>query len=179
MPIIINVYWAFKRDRSDLAIRHDHAIMKITVSIAFCLGILICHSSDAQNTNRTTEVGHVAEEIRNIDLKMDMPGGFGSVLISELPTSYLVRLPVHNGIPVKEYSLPDLSGLGLQVWLLKTDGTSVPQRGKPRLAGMQNAGWDSFDMIYAFDKVPSDELAGIVLRAKGKLYCQEIRTTEK
>jgi hypothetical protein len=44
---------------------------------------------------------------------------------------------------------------------------------------MQNAGWDSFDMIYAFDKVPSDELAGIVLRAKGKLYCQEIRTTEK
>jgi hypothetical protein len=153
--------------------------MKITFSIAFCLGILICHSSDAQNTNRTTEVGHVAEEVRHIDLQTDIPGGFGSVLISELPTSYVVQLSVHNGIPVKEYSPPDLSGLGLQVWLLKTVGTSVPQQGKPRLAGVQNAGWDSSYMNYAFDKVPSDELAGIVLRVKGKLYCQEIRATEK
>jgi hypothetical protein len=152
--------------------------MKIAASILFCLSVLTCRSSDGQDTNKTAEVSgqanRIAEEVRHIDLKMDMPGGSGSVLMSEEPTLYLVQLRVGGGSSFEKRPPPDVSSLGLQVWLLKADGTTIHQHDKPTLIGIGNAGFDTDYMIYTFDNVPSNELAGIVLLVKGKLYCREI-----
>jgi len=105
---------------------------------------------------------------------MDMPGGFGPVAMSDQPALYLVQLPVGGGSSFTNHPPPDVSSLGLQVWLLKTDGTAVHPRGKPSRIGIGNAGWDTDYMIYTFNKVPSNELAGIILQVKGKLYSREI-----
>jgi len=146
--------------------------MKITTPIVVCLSILVCYFSDAQDTNKTVEVRH-------IDLKMDMPGGFGSVLMSEQPTLYLVQLPVGGGSSFEKHPAPDVESLGLQVWLLRADGATISQRDKPTLIGISNAGSDTDYMMYTFARGASDELAGIVLQVKGKLYCREIGIQRK
>ena len=113
-------------------------------------------------------------KVRHIDLKMEMPGGFGSVLMSEQPTVFLVQLPIGGGSSFVKRPPPDVNSLDLQVWLLRKDGTAIPQHDKPTSIGIANAGSDTDYMIYTFEKVASYELAGIVVRVKGKLYCQEI-----
>jgi len=96
--------------------------------------------------------------------------------MSEQPTLYLVQIPIQGRSSFDKYSAPDVKSLGLQVWLLKRDGTTVHQQQKPTMIGIGNAGWDTDYMEYTFNKVPSDELAGIILQVKGKLYCSEITT---
>ena len=160
---------------------HEHnrrlRAMKITATSLFCLAVLTCRSSDRQDTNILTEALKQAGEVRHVDLKMEMPGGLGSVLMSDQPALYLVQVPVGGGSSFKKYSPPDVSSMGLQVWLLKADGTSVRQREKPSLMGIGNAGWDTDYMIYTFNKVPSNELGGIVLQVKGQLYCRKITSS--
>jgi len=150
--------------------------MKSIKPLTFILGsvILICLSSDAQDTNKIEAARKEASQVRPCVLKIDY--GYGPAVFSDQPTLYLVQLPVATGKISEEHSEPDVDSFGLQVWLLKTDGTSIPQRGKPNMVGIGNAGWYTDSMIYTFDKVPANELAGIVLRVKGKLYCQEIET---
>ena len=148
--------------------------MKITATILLCLGVLTCRSSVGQDTNKSTDALRQAGEVRHIDLKLDMPEGLGSVLMSEQPTLYLVQVPVGGGRSLTKYPSPDVSNLVLQVWLLKADGSSVHQQEQPDLTVIGNAGWDTYSMDYTFNKVPSSELAGIVLQVNGKLYCREI-----
>jgi hypothetical protein len=154
--------------------------MKISTIFAACL-VMICQTSNAQTTNKPTaalsHASQTAEDVKHTVLNIDY--GLGHVLMSEQPTIYAVQLPVGGGSSFKEYPAPDVAGMGLQVWLLRADGTTIPQRGKPAQIGIGNAGWDNLFMIYTFDRGVSNELAGIVVRAKGKLYCQEIGADKK
>src|SRR5215467_11055621 len=109
----------------------------------FCLAALIWRFSQGQNTNTTTEAWNQTEGVRHFDLKMDMPGGLGPVAMSDQVAMYVVQLPVGGGSSFEKHSPPDVSSLGLQVWLLKTNGTAVNQRAKPSLIGISNAGWDT------------------------------------
>jgi hypothetical protein len=67
-----------------------------------------------------------------------------------------------------------LSGMAIQVWLLKSDGTSLPQREKPANLGIGNAGSDTDIMLFSLDDAPPKDVAGVVVRANGKLYIHEI-----
>lgn len=61
-----------------------------------------------------------------------------------------------------------LKDLKLQVWLLKTDGTTLKQ--KDALAGgVCNAGECEDSMMFVFEHVPPTEIAGLVVLADGKL----------
>jgi hypothetical protein len=151
--------------------------MKINATILFCLAVLTWCSSRGQDTNKPIEVWNQTEGIRHIDLKIDMPDGLGPVSMSDQVAMYVVQLPIGGASSFAKYSPPDASGLGLQVWLLKTNGTAVNQRTKPHIIGIGNAGWDTYYMIYTFDRVPSNELAGIVFQVKGKFYSREITSS--
>jgi hypothetical protein len=153
--------------------------MKIAASLAFALGILICHSSRAQSTDAATKISKEASPVRFSDVKINY--GFGSVLMSEQPKLYTVQLPVGGGSSFEKHPYPDVSGWGLQVWLLKADGTAVPQQGKPSLVRIGNAGSDMDYMVFAFAEKPgsTDELAGVTVRVKGKFYCHEITADGK
>jgi hypothetical protein len=155
--------------------------MKILKILAVCVGVVICQLCVAQDTNKVTgalsKARRAAMEVKHIPLTINY--GLGHVLMSEQPTLYSVQLPIGGGSSFEKYPTPDVGSLGLQVWLLRTDGTAIPQHGKPDQVGIGNAGWDNLYMIYTFDKGASSELAGIVVRAKGKLYCQEIGAERK
>src|SRR5262245_20379937 len=122
--------------------------MRTTAVILFCLGVMTCRSSHGQDTNKPVDAWNVTDGIRHIDLKMEMPGGLGPISMSEQSMIYVVQLTVGSGRSSENYSAPDVSSLGLQVWLLKADGTSVPPRDKPGLIGIGNAGWDTHYMTY-------------------------------
>lgn len=154
--------------------------MKVGAFILLCLSVLTSLCSDGQDTNKTAEVLGKAQgnfEEGDIDLKMDMPEGLGSVRMVEAPRLYIVRLPVElpvAGTSFLNHPAPDVSSLGLQVWLLQPDGTTFPQFRKPSLTGIAFAGRESYSMLYTFTRLPSIELAGIIVQVKGKLYCREI-----
>jgi|GEM_PF-3337904 len=144
--------------------------LKIVGVFAAILCLLACRSVPAQSTNTPA-----VKKVQHIDLKIDY--GFGRVLMSEQPAVYAVQLPM--GKPAEEGAASDANSLDPQVWLLKTDGTTVPARARPTHVGIGMAGRVTHYMMYTFDKVPADELAGIVVRAGGKLFCEEIGTERK
>jgi len=155
--------------------------MKNLKILAVCLGMMIGQFCNAQNTNKVTgalsKARQAAMEVKHIPLTINY--GLGHVLMSEQPTLYSVQLPIGGGSSFEKYPAPDVESFGLQVWLLRTDGTAIPQHGKPGEIEIGGAGWDNVYMLYTFDKGASNELAGIVVRAKGKLYCQEIGAERK
>jgi hypothetical protein len=64
---------------------------------------------------------------------------------------------------------------GLQVWLLKNDGTAVRQRSPIRRAASSTAAsWATHTEEVIFEHAPFQDLAALVLRAEGKLIIREI-----
>lgn len=65
-----------------------------------------------------------------------------------------------------------------QVWLLRMDGTQVPQCAQPFVFSMGMPGDYARDyQFHTFPKIPPDELASIVVSFQGRLYCHQIRKT--
>ena len=118
-------------------------------------------------------------KIIHYDLNLDVPGGYGAVLFSEQPTIYVFEVPVGGGPSLEKRPVPDLESLGLQVWLLKADGTTIPRDSQPASITIGNAGGDTDCVIYTFTKLPAGKPVGVVLRVKGKLYCREINVERK
>jgi hypothetical protein len=79
---------------------------------------------------------------------------------------------VHDGA-----SSPNpLSVRTTQVWLLRKDGTAVGMN----LIQPMNAMWSGdipfpYGMVFTFEAVPPQELAGVVVSVNGKLYVREIK----
>jgi hypothetical protein len=67
-----------------------------------------------------------------------------------------------------------LAGFTIQVWLLHTDGTALAQIYKPTHTGMGWAGENTDMIAVAFDRVPKDQLAGVVVSVNGRLYARNI-----
>lgn len=72
-------------------------------------------------------------------------------------------------------SRTDVSALGFQVWLLKADGTVVPQVSADPAPGMIGSGLGEYWFVtFHFSKAPIADIIGIAFRKQGKLYSQEI-----
>lgn len=159
--------------------------MKIGAFFVICLSFLTWHSSDAQVPNQTAEPFGQAAEYRPKIVPVDFglqngPGNFGSLVVSEQETCITVQVPVDSrrqaprGV-VDTRPDPDVAKLGLQVWLLKADGTMVlKQRADSAVSfKIANAGGEQLFVMFQFTKVPVAEITGIVFRQAGKLYsCQ-------
>jgi hypothetical protein len=80
---------------------------------------------------------------------------------------------VHDGA-----SSPNLLSVGTtQVWLLRKDGTAVGSLIQP-----MDAMWSAdipfpHGMVFTFQTVPPQELAGVVVSVNGKLFVREIKAS--
>src|SRR5215831_18581756 len=143
-------------------------MMKIAAFLALCISILVCGPADAKDPSK---VPGLPSHFRHIDAKMDIPGGFGDVLMTEQPTFYSVQVPVGSARADRKWTLADLTGIGLQVWLLTTDGAMIRQLQKPSLVTVGNFGnYGTVYMVDAFEINPTNALARIVIQVNGKLY---------
>lgn len=99
------------------------------------------------------------------------PDGMGALLaVDQGGAGITVQVPV----PPRA-NRADVSALGLQVWLLKADGTVVLQQSADPASGMIGSGLgESWFVIFHFSKVPVADIIGIAFRKQGKLYSQEI-----
>lgn len=109
----------------------------------------------------------------------------------------LVRWPLSDGIQAvtlmdeKEFLLVDIAGpsvaefrgekptrpsaKGLQVWVLKKDGTAVPPRSPMRESAWGSmGGWATPSYELTFQYVRFEDLAGVVVSVNGKLIGREM-----
>lgn len=100
--------------------------------------------------------------------------GSGPAIFTEQSACFSVQVPIGF---LKNWR--DRNGAGqVQVWLLKRDGTIVPQAARPFVFAVGTAGDYARDyQFYSFPKVPADELASVIVSYHGKLYCHEIKKT--
>jgi hypothetical protein len=135
-----------------------------------------------------TEVSQSGDNSRRIvsaDFKLkDGPDRLGPLVVSDQSACITVQVPVEARLQapigaVDTRPSPDATKLGLQVWILKADGTVVPQQSADRGGSMiGGAGAENWFVMFQFTKVPLAEITGIVFRKDGKLYSEEIRATD-
>lgn len=98
--------------------------------------------------------------------------GSGPAIFREQSSCFSVQVPMGFLKNWKERKDADT----VQVWLLKKDGTQVPQCAAPFVFSIGTFGEDAKDyQFYTFPKIPEDELASVIVSYNGRLYCHEIR----
>lgn len=111
------------------------------------------------------------------DIKLVSPQGIrlngsGPAIFREQTSCYSVQVPIgflKNWRTRCDADVP-------QVWLLRTDGTMVPQIAEPFIFSQGTLGDYATDyQLYTFPKVPVAELASLVVSCHGRLYCHEIK----
>jgi hypothetical protein len=98
--------------------------------------------------------------------------GSGPAIFTEQSSCFSVQVPMGF---LKNWK--DRNGAEeVQVWLLRRDGTMVPQVARPFIFALGTAGDYARDyQFYSFPKVAADELASVVVCYHGRLYCHEIQ----
>jgi hypothetical protein len=143
--------------------------------IILCLALVLSGGfilSRADETNVITSTNLSVAKIVNPQSSVDLPK-LGHAIFREQSSNFSLQVPIGGAKNSEPMSNP--SNLDLQVWLLKTDGTSILQLGSPSEISIGSIGDYSTDyMFYQFQKVPVNELAGVVISMNGKLYCHEI-----
>ena len=141
---------------------------KIILGLALVLsgGFIL---SRAGGTNTITSTNLSVAKIVNPQGSVDLPK-LGHAIFREQSSGFSLQVPI--GIRKDGEPMSNSRNLDLQVWLLKTDGTSIPQLDKPSVISINSNDY----MFYMFQKVPLSELSGVVVSMSGKLYCHE---TEK
>jgi hypothetical protein len=81
--------------------------------------------------------------------------------------------------PARPAPEPDADIRHMQVWLLQADGTCLPQMMGPGFVYSGIYGVIDDDIVYAFNRNPTNEVVGVVLRYRGKLFCSEIKSAKK
>lgn len=124
-------------------------------------------------------------KIVSVDFKLkNGPDQLGSLVVSTQIASITVQVPVKGRLQsppgtVDTRPSPDVAKLGLQVWLLRADGTVVPQKDADRGASVIGGGGiENWFVMFHFANVPLAEITGIVFRKEGKLYSQQIAVTD-
>lgn len=98
--------------------------------------------------------------------------GAGPAIFQEQSSCFSVQVPMGFLKNWKERKHAEAA----QVWLLKADGTQVPQCAQPFVFSMGTLGDHATDyQFHTFPKVPVGELASVVVSFNGRLYCHEIR----
>ena len=127
-----------------------------------------------------TASAEARRQIVSVDFNPKEP----SLVISDQSASITVQVPVlsRSQAPtgtVDDRPGPDVPKLGLQIWLLKADGTVVAQRDVDRGASfIGSMGTEQWFVMFSFAKVPLAEITGIAFLKQGRLYSQQIATTD-
>jgi hypothetical protein len=149
----------------------------------FILGLALVLSgglilSRAVETNTITTASLSVAEIVSPQISVDLPK-LGPAFFREQSSTLSLQVPIGFRMKGEQLAASNSNTLDLQVWLLKSDGTSIPQLNKPSMISFSNFGGDSSTdyMFYTFQKVSVNKLSGVVVSMNGKLYCREIETS--
>jgi len=102
-------------------------------------------------------------------IDINMPGLNENVIFQK--PSFTVQMVVASrrmGDPI-----PKVSELHRQAWLLRPDGTLIPQSRKPMLGGGGGGGYMEYSLTFQFENEATNEVAAIMVRVGSKLYCRE------
>jgi len=146
---------------------------KLLLGLALVLsgGLIV---SRATETNTTAATNLSAVKIVSPQISVDLPK-LGQAVFREQSSNLSLQVPIGFRKNGEQLTATNSNTLDLQVWLLKSDGTSIPQLNKPNEETIGSIGDYSTDyMFYEFQKVPANELAGVVVSMNGKFYCHEI-----
>jgi hypothetical protein len=149
------------------------------LKLLLCLALVLsgaCYSVRANDAAIDTSTNFATVKIASPQ-SINSSEFFGSAIFREQSTCFSLQVPV--GFRQNGKSMETNSPV-VQVWLLRTDGTTIPQSDESSLVTIGSIGNYSTDYIYyRFSKVPVNELAGVVININGKLYCQELKKTTK
>ena len=146
---------------------------KIIPCLALVLsGIFI--SSHSDEINAIASMNLSVAKIANPQGSVDLPK-LGHAIFTEQASNFFLQVPIGSRRNGEKLPESNSNTLNLQVWVLKMDGSSIPQLDKPSVISIGSIGDYSTDyMLYQFPKVPVSELSGVVVCLNGKLYCHEI-----
>jgi hypothetical protein len=147
--------------------------MKFQVIICLALVLSGCYNlSRADEPNAITSTDLSVSKIVNPQGSVDLQK-IGQAIFREQSSGFSLQVPI--GSRKNSEPMSNSRNLDLQVWLLKTNGTTIFPSGRPSELSIGGIGFYSTDyMLYEFSKVPANELAGIVISINGRLYCNEI-----
>ena len=111
-------------------------------------------------------------------VSLAVPGRFHEVIFYEQTNLYSVAIIWGGQKATEPDRQPDADIRNLQVWLLQPDGTCIPQNTEPGFVWMGKWGMVNDEMIFSFTRYPTNQVAGVVLRYRGKLYCKEIEAAK-
>ena len=139
-----------------------------------CLIVALCAAYCAAAAPTTVPAPASQPTVTHQMLDLRIPDKVGVVTLSEQETCLTIQLDGH-AVPVDQPLDMKLPSIHPQVWVLKQDGASVPQKTiKPASLGISNAGFTNEVMVFQFEKTPLSKIAGVVLSIDGKLYAREL-----
>lgn len=149
------------------------ALLAMLSILAACLQAV---PPQAQPTQRILfQESSLSQDIAHLVVSEQLSSN-GDILVVEL---------IGPGMPDDYIQLPGfkpptrpLGDLGIEVWLLRVDGTALKQRanGVPSVTG--NAGSISKREMFVFEHIAPKELAGVVVRLDGKLFVRDIHLSQ-
>lgn len=113
----------------------------------------------------------------------DVPGDITALYVTEQPDRIVVTLdggstPDGGAVVTPNTPIPrPLKDLGIQAWVLRSDGTTLPQKSKGG-GSISNAGWTTDTMTLVFSHAAPADLAAVVVRADGKFFVREIKSSQ-
>jgi len=110
----------------------------------------------------------------NQRLDLTVPGKVYGVTLSQQGWKVIVVQVQVGSAKDSEHKSESSFGVPLQVWLLRTDGTSVLPRGKPDFIGISNGGYVDYSMVYTFAKVRTQDVTGVVVSVDGEPYYRQM-----
>jgi hypothetical protein len=122
----------------------------------------------AQASARTWAVAQTPPSIVSLGpLSAEIP----NLAVESQPSGVVVSI----GFPARRTGSPPSTRPRIQVWLLKSDGNAVIQKGVSGIVGGVPASSSSATDFFRFNPVQLSELAGVVVSIDGKLYVREIK----
>jgi len=134
--------------------------------------------------NFDTNVSAIAPSVAAFEkTTRSVDGRVGSILMPDLgeplafneqPTQFTLQITVDTSRDNEKHTVPKANELHRQAWLLRPDGTAIPQIQKPQVGGVGNGGFTSYYLVFTFPRKSTNEVGGIAVSVNGKLYCREL-----
>jgi hypothetical protein len=105
-------------------------------------------------------------------LLLALPNTGGLAVVPTSTAGSSDRTPGLDGESVREdleFSRAQLHTRNVQVWILRSDGTSVPRIGPTTHIGVGSGGYQQDKMQFQFMRIPSTELSGVVVSVDGRM----------
>jgi hypothetical protein len=108
-------------------------------------------------------------------LAIKVPGKISSVTLSIQKSVCLVQLESPGFLGGE----PEPKNPASQVWLLKADGTAIPQSSKPNTITISNGGAVTPCIIYTFPRSAATDALAVVVSVEGQLFVEALASKPK